>query len=42
MHEKKMTLFRKSHKNPVEIMETMKDNMVISEKQDKKVVYELK
>lgn len=43
MHEKKkMTFFSKSHKNPGEIMETMKANMVISEKQDKKIGHELK
>lgn len=42
MHEKKKTLFSKSHKNPGEIMETMKDNVVISEKQDEKIGHELK
>uniref|UniRef100_A0A6I8PJ28 Calcium binding protein 39 like n=1 Tax=Ornithorhynchus anatinus TaxID=9258 RepID=A0A6I8PJ28_ORNAN len=33
---KKMPLFSKSHKNPAEIVKTLKDNMAILEKQDKK------
>ncbi|XP_064126224.1 calcium-binding protein 39-like isoform X2 [Loxodonta africana] len=34
--KKKMPLFSKSHKNPAEIVKTLKDNMAILEKQDKK------
>ncbi|XP_072259700.1 calcium-binding protein 39-like [Pyxicephalus adspersus] len=33
---KKMPLFSKSHKNPAEIVKTLKDNMALLEKQDKK------
>ncbi|KAE8627113.1 hypothetical protein XENTR_v10006878 [Xenopus tropicalis] len=33
---KKMPLFSKSHKNPAEIVKTLKDNMAVLERQDKK------
>ncbi|XP_073402201.1 calcium-binding protein 39-like [Dendrobates tinctorius] len=33
---KKMPLFSKSHKNPAEIVKTLKENMALLEKQDKK------
>nr|XP_021482508.1 calcium-binding protein 39-like [Meriones unguiculatus] len=36
LYEKKMPLFSKSHKNPVEIVKILKDNLAILEKQDKK------
>lgn len=32
---KKITYFINSHKNPAEIMKTLKDNIIISENQDK-------